>query len=172
MMQTAIVLAPLAAVAWYSSQGTKSNVQNTKKTNADQSWISDNVWVYLEDPVSAPRTIPGDYMEYDIAQPWGPVQQSMSEQSSPVAALAILGNHESRKDKLVSNLWTEFVKPRREIATRSVNLPVTQISFLSDGSQLTDAQGGSRFYDAPVPRWTGTDRYYKRKVTVPYYVVP
>lgn len=172
MLTTAVPLAALAAAAYYSSQTVKDKVDHSDKKSC-RHWIPENTWVYLEDPISHPRTIPGDYMEYDLAHPRGAVQDAVSNEENPVRALAILGDYEAKKDRYTMDAWTEFVKPKRELQTRSVSLPITQASFLTKGSgpDLL-VKSGNRFYDAPVPRWTGTDTYYKRKQTVPYYMVP
>lgn len=173
MLRTVAILAPLAAVAYYSSQGTKSDVQNVRKQDPkDQTWISDNIWTYLQDPIVETRTIPGGIYEYDIAQPLGPVQKSMSEESDPVNALAIYGKHLSDTEKLVQGLWTDFLRPRREIFTRSTSLPPVTINIMDEDSPMNNLVGGYKFYDRPVPRWTGTDRYYTPAITVPYIHTP
>lgn len=176
MLTTVVPLAALGAAAYYSSQGPKADHKAAARAEEKKSpkhWVSENVWVYLEDPINAPRTIPGDYMEYDINHPMGPVQDAMTAESNPVKALAILGDHESKKDRSVMDMWTEFTKPKRVIQDRRVSLPVTQVHLLQKGGSVDmEVKSGNRFYDAPVPRWTGTDTYYKRKQTVPYYMVP
>jgi hypothetical protein len=176
MLQPLIILAPLGALAYYSSQGIKSDQKaekDTAKNRPNGSWVSDNTWVYLEDPLGGPRTYPGDYMEYDLQAPYGPVQKSMETAKTPVQALAILGDYSARKDNVSMNAWTEYVKPKREIAERDLTMPITQVVIAQAGSQPDrEIKLGSRFYDRPVPRWTGTDRYYKRKVTIPWYLTP
>ena len=176
MLQAAIILAPLGALAYYSGQGLKGDLKSeaeAKKHRAQGSWVSDNVWVYLEDPLAGPRTYPGDYMEYDLKAPYGPVQKDMEIAETPVKSLAILEVYSARRDKVTMEAWTEFVKPRREIVQRSTDLPITQVKIMAPGSAIDrEVKLGSRFYDKPVPRWTGTDRYHKRLVTVPWYLTP
>lgn len=176
MLRAAIILAPLGALAYYSSQGLKGDLKSeeeAKKYKSQNTWVPDNVWVYLEDPLTGPRTYPGDYMEYDLKAPYGPVQKDMENAETPVKSLAILGDYSARKDKVTMGAWTEFVKPRREIHQRSTDLPITQVKIMSPGSKFDrEVKLGSRFYDQPVPRWTGTDRYHKRLITVPWYLTP
>lgn len=176
MLQPLIILAPLGALAYYSSQGVKSDKkaeQDTKRYRSQGSWVSDNTWVYLEDPLKGPRTYPGDYMEYDLQAPYGGVQKSMENAKTPVEALAILGKYSADKDNVSMNAWTEYVKPKREIMERDLTMPITQVQIIGAGSMPDrEIKLGSRFYNQPVPRWTGTDRYHPRKVTVPWYLTP
>lgn len=176
MLRTVALLAPLAAVAIYSNQDSKSDIKSEKEASEKESknhWVSDNIWVYLEDPIGPPRTLPGDYLEYDAVKPMGPVQESMQNTQDPVKALSIMGDYMKEKDKTVMEMWKEFIKPKREIQTRSTSLPITQVNILNRGGTVDkEVSFGNRYYDAPVPRWTGTDRYYKRQITVPFYVVP
>lgn len=176
MLRGAIILAPLVGLAYYTSQGLKGDLkaeEDFAKIRPQGSWVSDNTWVYLEDPINGPRTYPGDYMEYDLNSPYGPVQKAMEEQENPVDALAILGNYGAARDRSAMNAWTEYAKPRREIIDRSVDMPITQVTIMQEGSQPDrEIKLGARFYDKPVPRWTGTDRYHKRMVTVPWYLTP
>lgn len=174
MLQAALLIAPIAGAA-YLSMPPKSDSAVARNTDdmSSGSSISKNIWVYLEDPLPMPRVIPGDHYEFSPTNPQGSVQAAMAAEENPTRALAILGAHESAKDKTVQSLWTEFVKPKVEIQTRSVDQLITTVNFAKPGTWVDEkVTTGNRFWDQPVPRSTGIDRYYKRRQTVPWYLVP
>jgi hypothetical protein len=171
-----LVCSPILIASYYSGGSVKSS-KNVERSNGDTGseadWISKNNWVYLEQPVITIRALPGDGDQISLDRPVGPIQQAMSEQDNPVKALTILAKHESEKDRAVVSLWHEFFKPSREIVTRSVDQPITSVHILKPGTAVDKAVNtGNRFWDQPVPRSTGIDRYYKRTTTVPWYMVP
>ena len=140
-----LLIAPIGVVAYYMAKGPK--VREVKKDKDTDDSISRNTWVYLEHGIFA--------------------------QENPTRALQILADHEAAKDRAVMSAYTEFLKPRSEIVVRSVNQPVTLVNILKPGTAVDKkVKGGIRFWDQPVPRSTGIDRYYKRDVTVPWYLTP
>lgn len=166
-----LLVAPIGVVAYYMARGPK--VQEVKKSADHDDSISKNTWVYLEDGIRAPKVIYGDLDQVSRERPEGPVSRAMSEQTNPVDALKILAQHEASKDRAVMGLYTEYLKPRREIMVRTIDQPITSVHILKPGTALDkQVTTGARFWDQPVPRSTGTDRYYKRDVTVPWYLVP
>ena len=172
MLQTVIVMAPIAAAAYYSSLDAKA-ADVEKKAEPKKDWVTDNTWVYLQEPILASRSIPGDFMEYDQYNPTGPVQKAVSSEKNPIKALSILGDYSKRTDKETMNMWKDYVNPRKEVNIRYADRPVTLVNIMSPGSSIDKMiTTGNKFYDQPVPRWTGTDRYHKRTVTLPYYHVP
>lgn len=176
MIQAAVLIAPIAALAYYSGASLKSDAavkRSTQGVGSEADWIPKNTWTYLENPITMPKAIPGDSDQISLERPLGPVQKAMSEQDKPIAALSILVKHEMEKDRKIVALWPEFLKPTREIITRGVDQPITLVEVLQPEG-LVDKQVpmGNKFYDRPVPRSTGIDRYYKRTQTVPYYLVP
>lgn len=172
----AVAAAPVLLAAYYSGGSAKSaqNVErSTGGAGSEADWIPRNTWVYLENPIVMPKAIPGDSDQINLERPLGPVQQAMADQSNPVDAMKVLAKHESEKDRAIVGLWTEFFKPTREIITRSVDQPITQVHILKPGTMVDkNVTQGNRFWDQPVPRSTGIDRYYKRDQTVPFYLVP
>lgn len=173
MLSDLALIAPIGIAAYLASSKDDTSVNLRKMDNKSGSWLSDNTWVYLENPLNAPKIIPGDHFEYDLESPAGPVQRSMMNESDPVKALNILGQHERERDLSVQQVWVEFVKPKTELQTRSVDQPITQVNILQPGGIVDQTvKTGNRFWDAPVPRWTGIDNWYKRKETVPFYLVP
>lgn len=176
MFTAVLLIAPIAAAAYYSggSQKSPESIKRSSGYNGSEAdWIPKNTWVYLEHPITMPYAIPGDSDQISLEKPMGPVTEPMSKESNPVKALAILAKHESEKDRAIVRLWREFLRPTREIITRSVDQPITQVNILQPGT-IVDRQvtTGNRFWDRPVPRSTGIDRYYKRNTTVPWYLVP
>lgn len=176
MLQAVILIAPIAAAAYYSGSSVKSsrNIErSTGNAGSEADWIPKNTWVYLETPVTMPKAIPGDSDQISLERPLGPVQKDMSEQDNPIKAIGIMAKHEMEKDRAIVSLWHEFFKPSREIITRSVDQPITQVLVLQPEGLVDRAvPTGNKFYDRPVPRSTGIDRYYKRTQTVPWYLVP
>lgn len=166
-----LLIAPIGVVAYYMAKGPK--VREVKKDKDTDDSISRNTWVYLEHGIFAPKSIYGDLDQISREKPEGPVSHAMSVQENPTRALQILADHEAAKDRAVMSAYTEFLKPRSEIVVRSVNQPVTLVNILKPGTAVDKkVKGGIRFWDQPVPRSTGIDRYYKRDVTVPWYLTP
>lgn len=168
-----ISLAPFAVAGYLYATSNKEG-REVKSTNfdpaSDADWIPRNNWVYLENPITMPKSLPGDADQISLERPLGPVQDAMQQQTNPVDSLSILATHEAERDRAIVGLWREFIRPTREIVTRSVNQPITQVNILAPGTTVDKlVPQGNRFYDAPVPRWTGTDTYYPRLVTVPFY---
>ena len=175
-MMPVLLIAPIAAAAYYSGTSPKSS-KNVEKSTGDvgskADWVSENTWVYLEDPINIKKAIPGDADQISLERPLGPVQDDMSNQKNPMQAISILAKHEMERDKAVVALWHEFFKPKREIITRTVDQPITLVNVLQPyGVVDRSVPMGNKFYDRPVPRSTGIDRYYKRTQTVPWYLVP
>jgi hypothetical protein len=171
MLSSAIIIAPVLAFAYYS----RTPDQSVKKAEpkSDKDWIPQNVRMYLRDPILVQKAIYGDSDQISLEHPVGPVSEAMSAQSNPVDALNILGKHELEKDRTVIRLWPDFVKPTREVVFRSVDQPIVSVNILKPGTLVDkNVQTGNRFWDQPVPRSTGIDRYYKRVETVPWYLVP
>jgi hypothetical protein len=176
MMMSLLLITPILAAAYYSGKSSKSskNVErSTGEVGSEADWVPKNTWVYLESPITMPKAIPGDSDQISLERPLGTIQQSVSEEKDPVKALGMIVKHEIEKDKAVVSLWHEFFKPSREIITRSVDQPITLVNVLQPYG-LVDQQvpTGNKFYDRPIPRSTGIDRYYKRTQTVPWYLVP
>lgn len=170
MSEYILLLAPIAVAAYYSGSKSNSRVDNVP---VNDSWTSKNTWIYLEDPLNAPKVLDGDHYEYSLESPAGPVQRSMQAEADPIKALAMLGDHEAARDVRVQQAWKAFTKPRSEIQFRSVNQPITTVHILKPGGIVDqNVKTGNRFWDQPVPRSTGIDRYYKRRETVPWYLVP
>jgi hypothetical protein len=176
MMMPLLLITPIAVAAYYSGRSSKSskNVErSTGDTGSEADWIPRNTWTYLENPITMPKAIQGDSDQISLERPMGAVQQSVSEQDDPIKALGIIVKHESERDRAVVSLWHEFFKPHREIITRGVDQPITLVNVLQPyGVVDRSVPMGNKYYDRPVPRSTGIDRYYKRDQTVPWYLVP
>lgn len=168
-------LVPFAVVGYLYASSLKEGKEvrtTNKEPNVEASWIPQNNWVYLEHPIVMPKALTGDADQINLERPLGPVQESMQKQKNPVDAISVLAQHEAAKDRAIVSMWREFIRPTREIVTRSVDQPITLVNVLEPGTELDKlVPQGNKFYDRPVPRWTGTDRYYMRDVTAPFYSV-
>lgn len=169
-----LLITPIVVAAYYTGRSLKSQkLESSKTAVSDSDYIPRNNWVYLEHPIIMPKSLPGDGDQISLDRPVGTVQDAMSQQKDPIAALGILATHEASKDRAIIGLWKEFFRPTREILTRSVDQPITNVNILKAGGPVDrSVTTGSRFWDAPVPRSTGIDRYYKRDQTVPWYLIP
>lgn len=176
MLTAAVIISPILVAAYYSGGSLKSSqkvAESTKNLGTEGDYVPRNTWVYLETPIFMPKSITGDSDQISLERPAGPIQDAMSQQENPVQALGILAKHESEKDRAIIGLWKEFFKPSREIITRGVDQPITQVNILQPGTAVDKVvTQGNRFWDQPVPRSTGIDRYYKRDQMVPWYLVP
>lgn len=175
-MSALLVLAPIAVAAYLSGPQAKSDL-NIKRSQGDAGtpadWVPRNVVEYCRDPILTQKAIYGDSDQISLEHPAGPVSDAMSSESNPVKALNILAEHEIQKDRTVVSLWKEFIRPTREIVVRTVDRPLTQVNILQPGALVDQrVKTGVRFWDRPVPRSTGIDRYYPRKETIPWYAVP
>ena len=169
-----LVVLPIAYIAYTSGEKSAAPVETKQAKRDEDQLISYNNWIYLEDPLLAPKVLPGDNYEYTWQNPMGPIQgQMQANNEDPVKALAVLGTYEAMKDRHVLNLWRDFAKPRYEITTRSVDAKPTLVNILQPGGAADqNVHNGVRFWDQPVPRSTGIDRYYPRIQTVPWYLQP
>ena len=173
VFMTLAILSPFALVAWRSSQIQNfQQAEATKKLKDEEERITEkNLWNYLQFPVNTRQAISGDLYENNLVNPSGPVQLAMESQGDNyIGSMKIMAQHEMDKDKAVISSWDQFVRPTREVAYRTQSLPVTTVNLM--GGNIPQITSGIKFFDAPFPRQLGTDRYYARETTVPWYLTP
>ena len=175
-MEALIALVPLGYGIYYLTRPSKSDVaveRDAGEYDQERAWTPTNRLHYTDIPFNSAKVLPGDHFQYSLHDPHGPIQKAMEGASSPEQALAILTDHEMDRDIQVQNKWKDFAKPNAEISTRTLDTPITQVTFLGHGTEAERLiTTGARFWDRPVPRSTGIDRYYPRDVQRPYYETP
>ena len=167
----ALAVAPLAGALYLSTQDPRNaTVEKTKKNVQDGGWVGDNVYHYLEQPISVPKVLAGDYDELAVDDPFGPVQRAMESHDNPVKQLHVLASYEMARDKYVSNLWKEFIGPRNSVTVRSVDQPMVQVHILKPGGAVDkQVKSGARYWDQPFPKQFGIDRFYPRYQPGPWW---
>lgn len=171
----ALILAsiPIVAAAYFSTMDpsvTLSRTAEEEKKKKGDHWVTDNVQLYLQEGISAPKVRPNDFYEISYVNPRGPIDKEMAAASNPQQAIYILGKHELERDKLTSSLYTEFIRRRTDFTIRSVDQPITQTHVLGSGSEADKiTKFGPKFTEAPFPKQFGIDRWYPRYWTGPFY---
>lgn len=133
-------------------------VENSK----DSAWMHDNLTMYIDEgPMLPVQFMPGDQYEYNLDYPIGSItNQLQSLQGDSDAQIMAIAKHSREREKYVMGLSQEYFKPRQEIMTRNVNQPRVLVSLYPGGWFEENVTSGIRYWDSPLPRSLGKDRWY------------
>lgn len=167
---------PIAYVMYLRSNydNLRGNPQTAVDASKDSFWPHDNLNLYIDEgPLLPVQFFPGDQYEYSLKNPLGTISdQVRSLEGSPQEQLMTIANWSRTKDQYIMGLSSEFMKPRQEIQTRSVDQHRTLVSLYPGDYFDEHVKTGVRYWDRPVPRSTGIDRYYPSYYSVPFVYRP
>lgn len=159
-----LIFLPIAYGAWYKSQydRVKKLPAKAKDESSEAVWMHDNLNAYLDEgPLTPLQFAPGDQYEYELYDPQGPITDKVERLAGRSQdQLMAIADHSRTRETLVMGLAGEYFKPRQELLTRDVDQPRTLVSLVPGGYFDELINTGVRYWDRPVPRSTGIDRYY------------
>lgn len=156
--------APFALAIYYRRQNSEflDKPARVKENSKDSVWMSDNLTLYIDEgPMLPVQFMPGDQYEYNLDEPIGSItNQVQALEGDSDAQLMTIANHARERETYVMGLSEDYFKPRQELLTRQVDQPRTLVSLYEGGWFEENVENGVRYWDAPLPRSIGKERWY------------